>query len=84
MPRSARRDIFACGKSDIAPAVQWYYIRRKAREANITRRKPNITDEGNITRRKANITEKALAQQVLFHGGAGDSLVELLRGSTSD
>ena len=59
MPRSARRDIFACGKSDIAPAVQWYYIRRKARGSN-------ITAEGNITRRKANITEKALAAQVLF------------------
>ena len=84
MPHSARRDISACGKSDISPAAQWYYIRRKAREANITRQKPNITAEGNITRRTANITEKALAAQVLFHGGADDSLVELLRGSTSD
>ena len=27
MPRAARRDIFACGKSDIAPAAQLYYIR---------------------------------------------------------
>ena len=38
----------------------------KTREANFTRRKPNITAEGNITRRSANITEKSLALQVLF------------------
>lgn len=73
MPHSARWDSFTCGISDIAPAAQRYYIRRNAREANITRQKPNITAEGNITRRTANITEKALAAQVLFHGGAGGS-----------
>ena len=37
MPSCARRDIFACGKSDIAPLAQRYYIHPHTREANITR-----------------------------------------------
>jgi len=59
MPRVALRDIFACAKVILKPyGFSDIIFATKTREANVTRRKPNITAK-QYNSPQANITEKS-------------------------